>query len=46
MHQADGAGLVVRPTRVRCRGCQVTHVLLPAVCAPRSGYATDVRARH
>ncbi|MEV7737909.1 MULTISPECIES: hypothetical protein [Streptomyces] len=42
MHQADGAGLVVRPTRVRCRGCQVTHVLLPAVCAPRSGYATDV----
>jgi len=33
---------VVRPTRVRCRGCQVTHVLLPAVCAPRSGYATDV----
>lgn len=30
------------PDRARCRGCQVTHVLLPAWCLPRRGYGTEV----
>jgi transposase-like protein len=27
---------------VRCKGCQVSHVLVPAECPPRSAYAIDV----
>jgi len=32
----------LRPDRVRCRVCGVTHVLLPAWCLPRRAYSTDV----
>jgi hypothetical protein len=30
-----GRRCLVRPRRVRCRGCRITHVLLPAHVAPR-----------
>lgn len=30
-----GRRRLVRPRRVRCRGCHVTHVLVPALLAPR-----------
>ena len=40
-----GRQLVVRPPRVRCAGCRVTHVLLPAgVGAPRRADAVEVIA--
>lgn len=32
----------VRPRRVRCRGCDATHVLLPAALQPRRADATEV----
>jgi hypothetical protein len=34
--------LALRPRRVRCRTCRVTHVLLPAVVTPRRADATAV----
>jgi Domain of unknown function (DUF6431) len=33
---------LVRPRRVRCRGCRVTHVLLPALVAPRRADSAHV----
>ena len=36
------ATLALRPRRVRCRPCRVTHVLLPAVVAPRRADTTAV----
>ncbi len=33
---------LVRPRRVRCRGCQVTHVLVPALVAPRRADSAPV----
>jgi hypothetical protein len=38
----DGRRRLVRPRRVRCRGCQVTHVLLPAHAAPRRADSASV----
>jgi len=38
----DGRVQVIRPARGRCRGCAVTHVLLPAFCLPRRGYRIEV----
>jgi hypothetical protein len=32
----------LRPRRVRCRACAVTHVLLPAQAPARHAYAIDV----
>jgi Domain of unknown function (DUF6431) len=42
VRQADGSTRPLRPARVRCKGCQVSHVLVPAACPPRSAYAIDV----
>jgi hypothetical protein len=42
IRQADGARLLVRPRRVRCAGCQVTHVVLPAASVPRRADAAEV----
>jgi len=30
-----GRPSVLRPRRVRCGGCRITHVVLPAACVPR-----------
>jgi hypothetical protein len=35
VRERGGQRRFVRPRRVRCRGCRVTHVLLPALIAPR-----------
>ena len=32
----------LRPDRARCRGCGITHVLLPAWYLPRRAYSSDV----
>jgi Domain of unknown function (DUF6431)/Homeodomain-like domain len=41
--RAPGGGrLRLRPCRVRCTSCAVTHVLLPAIASVRHGYAIDV----
>jgi len=41
--RAPGGGRVsLRPRRVRCATCAVTHVLLPAIAPARHGYAIDV----
>jgi hypothetical protein len=37
-----GATLLLRPRRARCCGCRGTHVLLPAVVAPRRADTTAV----
>lgn len=38
-----GADVIdVRPRRVRCRGCEVTQILLPAALQPRRADATEV----
>ena len=34
--------MALRPRRARCRTCRVTHVLLPAVVAPRRADTTAV----
>ena len=38
----DGALIVLRPDRARCRRCAVTQVLLPVWCVPRRGYGVEV----
>ena len=41
--RAPGGGRVwLRPRRVRCTSCAVTHVLLPAIAPARHGYVIDV----
>ena len=41
--RAPGGGRVwLRPCRVRCTSCAVTHVLLPAIAPVRHGYVIDV----
>jgi hypothetical protein len=41
--RCSGGGRVsLRPRRVRCTSCRVTHVLLPALAPPRRAYAIDV----
>ena len=41
--RAPGGGrLWLRPRRVCCTGCAVTHVLLPAIAPARHAYAIDV----
>jgi Domain of unknown function (DUF6431) len=42
IRQADGARLLVRPRRMRCAGCRVTHVVLPAARVPRRADAAEV----
>jgi len=37
-----GIAGVLRPRRVRCSGCLVTHVLLPVTVLVRPAYATEV----
>ncbi|WP_425461703.1 hypothetical protein [Mycobacterium pseudokansasii] len=32
----------VQPRRVRCRGCKVTQILLPAALQPRRADSTEV----
>ena len=36
------ATIELRPRRARCRGCRVTHVLLPASCLPRRAVSVEV----
>jgi hypothetical protein len=42
VRRRDGALIVLRPDRARCRRCAVTQVLLPAWCVPRRGYDVEV----
>ncbi len=42
IRERDGRRRLVRPRRVRCRGCLVTHVLLPAHVAPRRADSAPV----
>jgi hypothetical protein len=37
-----GGRVSLRPRRVRCTSCRVTHVLLPALAPPHRAYAIDV----
>ena len=39
---AGGGRVSLRPRRVRCAGCRVTHVLLPALAPPHRAYPIDV----
>lgn len=39
---SGGARAALRPRRVRCAGCAVTHVLLPAAAPVRHAYAIEV----
>jgi len=40
--RSTGGRVSLRPRRVRCAGCGVTHVLLPALAPARRGYVIDV----
>ena len=41
--RCSGGGRVwLRPRRVRCASCRVTHVLLPALAPPHRAYTIDV----
>ena len=41
--RSSGGGRVwLRPRRVRCASCSVTHVLLPALAPPHRAYTIDV----
>ena len=41
--RCSGGGRVwLRPRRVRCANCRLTHVLLPALAPPHRAYAIDV----
>jgi Domain of unknown function (DUF6431) len=41
-----GGGRVwLRPRRVRCTSCRVTHVLLPALAPPHRAYTIDLVGR-
>ena len=42
IRQGRGGRREVRPRRVRCRACRVTHVLLPASCLPRRADTVEV----
>lgn len=42
IRERGGRRRLVRPRRVRCRGCRVTHVLLPAHVAPRRADSAPV----
>ena len=42
VRERGGRRRLVRPRRVRCRGCRVTHVLLPAIVAPRRADSAHV----
>lgn len=35
VRERGGSRRLVRPRRIRCRGCLITHVLLPALLVPR-----------
>lgn len=39
---AGGGRVWLRPRRVRCASCRVTHVLLPALAPPHRAYTIDV----
>jgi hypothetical protein len=39
--RVEGLGASVRPRRARCRGCLVTHVLLPVTMLLRRAYAAE-----
>lgn len=42
VRERHGQRRLVRPRRVRCRGCRVTHVLLPAELVPRRADAAHI----
>jgi len=42
LRSSGGGRVSLRPRRVRCAGCRVTHVLLPARAPARRGYVIDV----
>jgi hypothetical protein len=42
VRERGGRPRLVRPRRVRCRGCRVTHVLLPAFLVPRRADSAHV----
>ena len=37
-----GRRVAVRPRRARCTACEVTHVIVPAWCAPRRAHGLQV----
>ncbi len=37
-----GKRVTVRPRRARCTACDVTHLIVPAWCAPRRAHALEV----
>jgi transposase-like protein len=37
-----GRRVAVRPRRARCTACEVTHVIVPAWCAPRRAHGLEV----
>ena len=39
---SGGGRVTLRPRRVRCASCRVTHVLLPALAPPHRAYTIDV----
>ena len=39
---SGGGRVTLRPRRVRCASCRVTHVLLPAPAPPHRAYTIDV----
>jgi hypothetical protein len=45
VRERGGRPRLVRPRRVRCRDCRVTHVLLPALDAPRRPDSANVILR-
>jgi transposase-like protein len=51
LRRLDGGHVDLRPQRARCASCRATHVVLPAVGLPRSGYTVEavgaaLTARH
>ena len=42
LRSSGGGRVSLRPRRVRCAGCRVTHVLLPAQAPAHRGYVIDV----
>jgi hypothetical protein len=42
LRSCGGGRVWLRPRRVRCANCRVTHVLLPALAPPHRAYTIDV----
>ena len=42
LRSSGGGRMSLRPRRVRCARCRVTHVLLPALAPPHRAYTIDI----